>query len=396
VGARPSAIVEWRADGALALASVRIPDGSWVAVEPRAGVEAPWGAVDRLWHAAEPGVVGASATPLTVLTAVDWAHLSTIPTLAEPARIPPGGGTAVLNLLASLAREQGVKRLTYDGPFPSEALFLSLLECFHPDAVGDPLRRFTAGDLGWTPAPFVASFDDDVYVQRRARIEKVVWCGHAYYREDWGAVRRRAHLRVCDAADGVRCSLWALGAPIEDHLVLAADGTLRAVVAPAAGDGPTRPLRGAIRDGVVAIVAARSAPPLADAIAEVAAALRFTCGPLPADLARVDGAEARVSVMLAAAIARRLEEPAPPEARAQLALAALAESASAVGDTIRARAQARLAAATPDAQANALARHDPDPAAATIITAAVADLLGSGRVDDQPDVERDEGGDGDH
>ncbi len=388
--ARPAAILEWRPDGALAAAAVRIPDSSWISIEPRAGHEPPWGDVDRLWQASEPLVLGPGAVPLTVLTAVTWAHVASIPTVVEPARIPAGGGTALLNLLATVAREQGVARLTYDGPFPSEALFLALLECFDPATADEPLRRFVTGDLAWTPAPFTPSFDDALYVQARARIEKVVWRGRAYYREEWGAVRRRAHLRLHDDAEGVRASLWALGTSIEDHLLLAPDGALRAVVAPAENSGPSRPLRRAIRDGVIAIVIARSAAPLAPAIREVTAALPLTCGPLAGDLARVEGAEARVSATLAAVIARRLGEPAAAAARAQLALAALSEIATAVGDPIRARAQAALAAAPADAQAAALERDDVEPAAAGIITTAVADLLASGRVDDEPDVEADE------
>jgi hypothetical protein len=395
VGAPRSAVVEWRPDGALAAASVPLPDGSWIIIEPRAAVDHPWGPVDRLWHTAMPGAPPSTATPLTVLTAVDWAQPAHIPTAEEPGRIPAGGGTAVLNLLATLARERGVRRLTYDGPFPSEALFLSLLECFRSDDVGDPLACFRRGDLGWTPAPFAASLDGGLYVQRRDRIEKVVWGGHAYYREDWGAVRRRTPLRVYEAAGEVLCALWALGEPIEEHLALGPDGRLRAVLAPPASRAPVRAMRTASRDGVLAIVVARSAPPLGPAIREVATSLAFTCGPVTGELAHVAHAEVRISHVLTEVIARRLREPAPAAARAQLALAALAEIATAVGDAVRARAQGRLAAAPPDAQAAALARHEADPEAATVITAAVADVLASGRVDDEPDVERDEAEDGD-
>jgi hypothetical protein len=208
-------------------------------------------------------------------------------------------------------------------------------------------------------------------------------------------VRRRTPLRVLDVADGVRCSLWALGESIEDHLSLDARGALRAVLVPPPGDDPPRALRAAVRDGVIAIVIARSAPPLAHAIREVTASLALTCGPVASDLARVTGEEARISTTLARAVARRLREPAPATARAQLALAALAEMATAVGDAIRARAQAHLAAAPPEVQAAALERRAADPAVAAQITTAVADLAASGRVDDEPDVERDERGDGD-
>jgi hypothetical protein len=369
---RPRAHLAWHPDGTLAEASVRLPDGAWIRIEPRAGTEAPWGAVDRLWL---------DATALTAMTAVDWTHVDHIPTVVEPSRIPPNGGTALLNFLSSLALEQGVRRLTYEGPYPSETLFLALLECFVPDAVEAPLARFMEGKLGWTPAPFTPSFGDDVYFQARERIEKVVWRGRAYYREEWGAIRRRAALRVEDELDGLRCGLWALGTRIEDHLLLTPDGAVRAIVAPPITRVPITSLRPAIRDGVIAMVIALSAPPLAEAIRAETAALRFTCGAVEADLARVDGSEARVSATLAATIARHLAAPGPPSGRAPIALAAVAEIARAMGDTIRARAQRRLAAATPEAQAAALERDAPDTAAAPVITAAVADLLASGRLD---------------
>lgn len=369
---RPRAHLTWHPDGTLAEASVRLPDGGWIRIEPRAAIEAPWGAVDRLWL---------DATPLTAMTAVEWTHVDHIPTVLEPSRIPPNGGTALLNFLSSLALEQGVRRLTYDGPYPSETLFLALLECFEPEADEAPLARFMAGKLEWTPAPFMPSFGDDVYLQARERIEKVVWRGRAYYREEWGAIRRRAALRVEDERDGLRCGLWALGARIEDHLLLTLDGGVRAIVAPLVAKVPLTSLRPAIRDGVIAMVIALSAPPLAEAIRAETAALRFTCGAVEAELARVDGSEARVSATLAATIARQLAAAGPPSARAPMALAAVAEIARAMGDTIRARAQRRLAAATPEAQAAALQREAPDTAAAPVITAAVADLLSSGRVD---------------
>ncbi|MBM3221401.1 MAG: hypothetical protein FJZ38_22465 [Candidatus Rokubacteria bacterium] len=393
---RPSATLDWRADGSLTAATVRIPDGSWLSIEPRAGVEPPWGTIDRISH---------GATPLTVATAIDWAHVEIIPTVAEPARIPAGGGTAILNLLAILARERGVARLAYTGPYPTEALFLALLESFRPEPCDAPLARFADGALGWAPAPFTPSFDDEVYVQWRGRVEKIVWQGRAYYREDWSGVRRHAPLRTHDVGDEVRASLWALGAPLEDHLVLDADGALRAIVAPPPrADAPSRPLRAAVRDALVAMIAALSAPALADSIREVTASLRFACGNVSAEPARVDGVEVRVSETLARAIAERLAAASAPgggaAARAQLALAALAEIARAVADPIRARAQVRLAAATPEAQAAALARDEGDATGAAIITAGVADLIAagrveepSGRVDDEPDVERDEADD---
>ncbi len=54
--------------------------------------------------------------------------------------MPPGGGTAVLNLLAGLAADQGGGPVAYHGPYPSEQLFLALLESFRYEGGGsDPL-----------------------------------------------------------------------------------------------------------------------------------------------------------------------------------------------------------------------------------------------------------------
>lgn len=393
--ARPSAVVEWNDDRTLAAAAVRIPAGSWITIEPRAATEAPWGVVDRLWRTAAPLAVDDAATALTVVQAVDWGEIRAIPALAEPGRLPAGAGTAVLNLLATLARGQGATVLRYDGPYPTEALFLALLECFRPEsAADDPLGRFMAGALAWTPAPFTPCFDDDVYLQHRDRIEKIVWRGRAYYREDWGGVRRWAPLRVDDVTGGVRGALWAFGRVLEEHVRLDADGAVQAVPQPPVADAPTRGVAPAVREGLVALVVAMSAAPLAGALREVAAGLTFTVGAVAGGLAHVGEREARIAATVAAALGRALAA-APSDRGARVALGALVELATALGDGLRARAQERLAAATPEAQAAAFAEpsREDDGEAARAITAAVARLLRSGRVDDEPDVERGEGGD---
>src|SRR5436305_1368643 len=144
--------------------------GTWSA-ERRATTAAPWGLSDRVWRAVQfPESRGWSGEPLTIFEALDWARIDRIPPLAEPGRLPPGGGTAVLNLIAELAREQGVTRLAYRGPYPTEQLFLALLESFRyePEHASDPLTAFMAGDLAWAPAPHERLFGaDGLFVQRR-------------------------------------------------------------------------------------------------------------------------------------------------------------------------------------------------------------------------------------
>jgi len=149
------AACRWSAEGALDWARCRAADGRWIGVEPGAIEHPAWGRSDRVWlldgedpwHPVEP---------LTVFRSLDWARLDHIPPLAEPRRLPPGAGSAVLNLVASLMKDQGVARVRYRGPFASEQLFTTLLECFRYDpGQALPLERFLAdGGLDWLPAPY--------------------------------------------------------------------------------------------------------------------------------------------------------------------------------------------------------------------------------------------------
>ena len=196
----PLSALEWSPDGRLGRAAVRLPDGAWVAIEPGAAARGPWGASDGLTL---------DGHPLTRFAAVDWTRVDRIPPLAEPARLPAGAGTALFNLLARLAVEQGVSVLRYDAPYPTEALFLALLESFRyvPADAGDPIAAFARGELAWTPAPHdVAIERGGVWVQRRARIEKIVVGGRAYYRPDWQGVRRLAPRAAYQATAGRRGS----------------------------------------------------------------------------------------------------------------------------------------------------------------------------------------------
>ncbi|HLE44318.1 MAG TPA: hypothetical protein VJB36_09915, partial [Methylomirabilota bacterium] len=214
---------------------VRSLDGSAVGVLP-GGAEHPlWGPSDRIVRKAEP---------LTVSAALDWDRPGRIPALADPTRLPPGAGIAILNLLAALADDAAVAALRYRGPYPTEQLFWALAESFRFDpAVPDPLAAFLEGaeaaflagglheaPLDWAPWPHERLFlEAGVYLQLRDGVEKVCWEGRSYYRAEWQGLRRREHrvVRPATAADGrpvFVASLVALGHPLEDHLVLDADG----------------------------------------------------------------------------------------------------------------------------------------------------------------------------
>jgi hypothetical protein len=374
-GGTPLAVLRWSAT-ALEAAWLKIPDGRWLAIEPRASSHTSWGLADGLRLADEPGALGA---PVTVFEALDYTHVDRVPTLAEPVRVPATGGVVVLNLLAALALDQRREHLAYRGPYPGEQLFLALLESFRQEpSTADPLGAFVAGASSWRPDPHERVFEsDDVYVQLRDRIEKVVWRGRVYHRPEGRGVARHAPRRVRDDGDAVRCSLWALGGVLEDHLELTPDGAVIRAGTPSPPTHAMRALPATVAIGVGAAVAATSAPALSPFVREAAGALRLTWASVSGDLVELTADEARLSTRLGERLAAEVAAAPTPAARATVGLAALAEIAGLMGDTLRARAQARVAA-LPAADQESLLAAPPPPvgaADARTITAAVEALL---------------------
>ena len=283
----------------------------------------------------------------------------------------------MLNLIAALAADQRASRLRYCGPYATEQLFTALLESFHfaPDAA-DPLRRFFEGTLDWTPAPHERHFPSDgLCVQLRAGVEKVVLHGRAYCRAEWRSVTRHAPRRVHDAGGVVRCSLWALGAAVEDHLILDRRGTVRARPAPAPDPRPPEPMGPPVRAGLEALVRAASAPTLDSHVRDAAAALAIEWGGVTGDLIEIAGPRVRLSWRLADAGAARIRSAASPAERLGRALELLTEMALLLGDAVRVRAQSALAAAPFDVQQAALRRKAPAPDVAAVIASAAAALV---------------------
>ncbi len=341
-----------------------------MSVEPGGAEPGPWGASDA---------VRSDDRPVTRFGALDWARIDHIPALAEPARLPPGAGTALLNLVSRLAADQGAAVLRYRGPYPTEQLFLALLESFHWEGAGvrDPLAAFMGGALGWAPAPHTRSFEPGgVYVQRRERIEKVGLDGRTFYRPDWQGIQRHSLRVVRDAGDTVRASLQALGVVLEDRLVLGRDGAV--LDRPRAPEDPpdARPLAVALTRGLVAVVVAASAPALGGSIRASAAGSAFEWGPVAGDFIDVREGRVRLSPRLLRALRTVLDRAGSRLERVGVALAALREAADLTGDELRRRAQARLAAEPAAAQAAALAQTASTEAGdAAAISAAVEALL---------------------
>jgi hypothetical protein len=347
--------LRWDEDGRLGHAWIRITEDSWVMIEPRAAYQPPWGLCDRLWHAAHPSA-GAQA-PLTLVESVDYGAVDRIPVVLEPARLPSGAGAAVLNLVAALSADAGRARVDYRGPYPTEQLFLTLLESFrYRTTEADPVAAFMGGRLEWTPAPHErASPGPGVTVHFRERVEKVTWRGRAYHRPDWQGIQRHAPRRVRDVDGGVVCSLWALGEPIEDHLRLDAKGAGVESVAPPPLTQPAHRLPDAVRDGVASVAAALGAAPLARRVREIASGCELVWSSLDGDVISVEVGRLSVSHVLREALRRRLYAASTRAERLALGLAALAEIAHLIADPLRARAQSDLATLSPETQARLLA-----------------------------------------
>jgi hypothetical protein len=346
--------LRWNDRGSLGAASIRSAYGDWIGVEPRATHHVMWGESDRLWWLGD-GWGAPSREPLTEFEALDWASIAHIPPLANPARLPPGAGTAVLNLIATLARDQGTARLRYRGPYATEQLFTALLESFRFVADRDPLRHFLDGALEWEPAPHERRFPAaGVCVQLRDGVEKVVLDGRAYYRLDWQSVRRHAQRRLHDTGGATVCSLWALGLPVEDHAIVSEGGDVLARIPPTSDSRAPDLLNPAIRQGIEAVLCAQSAPQLGAELRAALATLTIEWGSVSGDLVEVTGSQARLGWRLADVGAARIRAARSAAERLGRALELVVEAARLLGDAIRARAQAALAARPPVAQHAAL------------------------------------------
>ena len=338
------AACRWSHDGSLVWARCRSADGRWIGVEPGADEHPAWGRSDRVWllDGEEPG---RRVEPLSVFRALDWARLDHIPPLAEPRRLPPGAGSAVLNLLAALMKDQGLARVRYRGPFPSEQLFTSLLESFrHDPGQALPLERFLAdGGLDWLPAPYeshqVAPW---VTVQLRQNVEKVVADGVIFYRQEWQSITRREPRVIRDDGERVVCSLWALGGPLEDRLVLDRAGEILEAPTARVQETAPAPLPPVWNSALGDLIGRESAPALASAIVEVLRDTPLEWGAVPGDLVRAWEKRIRLSARLRDAAAASLRSAAPGQERAEQALRFVLEVARLLGPDVRARAQALL------------------------------------------------------
>jgi hypothetical protein len=352
-------------DGRLREAWLALPDDSAVGVLP-GGAEHPlWGASDRLVHAP----VGGAASTVTLAAAVRWQAVDLIPAVAEPGRLPASAGSALINLLAALAEDQGRSVLRYRGPYPTEQLFWSLAESFALAADADALARFLAGaeqtfahgesvevPVDWRPAPHERrSSADGVAVQLRDGVERVAWRGRSYHRTEIGGLRRREHrvVRPVVTSKGARryvASLEALGVVVEDHLTLDEHGDVLGRHAPGADPLGVAPFEPPWRDALGALLPLEATPLLAGAIEAVWPGIALTWEPVDGDLVDARRELLRVSPKVAR-VYRAAHAAADAGARRALAQRLVREILGLLGPAVRATATAWLEAMPPARQA---------------------------------------------
>jgi hypothetical protein len=357
------AALAWGEDERLRWARCRMANGRTVGIEPGAVPHPGWGQSDRLWLMAD-APAWAPMHPLTVFQSVDWRRPAFIPPLAEPRQLPPGAGTAVLDVLASVMRDQAVTRVRYAGPYATEALFTALLESFRYDpACVSPLDSFISGEpLDWTPAPHERHHvAHGICVQLRDGVDKVVLGSAAYYRPDWQGVIRREPRRVRAEGDRVVCSLWALGQSLEDRLVLDRSGEVLEAPAPRADPRPPASMLPVWTSTIAELIARESSPILAEAIAAALGMVDLEWGPVPGDLLRVEPRRIRVSRMLRDAGLRRVQAATEPAARVKRAIDLALDVARLLAPEIRPRAQDVLAALPAAEQHRRLRAVEPAP-----------------------------------
>jgi len=168
--------------------------------------------------------------PLTAMSAIDWDRPTRIPTVAEPRKLPRGTGSMLVNEISLRAQRAGVKALRYAGPYPTPALFATLLRSFRTDASE---AAFTADVLGralrlardelaidFVPAPFLRRATPYGSVDVRDGIERASIDRVLYDRE--GSVGSLARLTPRD--DGGVDAVLAFGDVVWTRTATLSDG----------------------------------------------------------------------------------------------------------------------------------------------------------------------------
>lgn len=351
-------------NGRLQAFKARLPDGRFLGVVRGAASHLGWGASDVIGLLAGEGGFDLDRT-LSLCRAVRYEDVDSLPPLDTPARLPPGGGTTLLNVLAGLAQDQVKPALRYCGPYPSDQLFFTLRESFRcAGEVGVNRERFTRGAedaalsmtmreaaVDWRPAPHERFYPAaHTCVQLRDGVEKVYDHGHTYYRADLIAEAHRLRaLRTEAGRTRYVASLTILGHALEDHLVLDEEGEIL--------ERPPVPLPSVLRGdlglsvdwkaALMRLIAADGTALLHTALWPALDELALCWGPVDKELWALDGNTLILHAGMVTVYRAALEQADSAGERLLLASRFLSELARLVGPLVRTRAQTRLAGLSP-------------------------------------------------
>lgn len=263
------AVLAWDGD-ALAAVTVGGYGDATLEVDGAIGAHAVLGPV----HALRLG--GAA---IATMSAVDWRRPSAIPAIDRPAALPPGTGLLLLDVIAQLALDARVPALRYAGPYPTDALWASLAQCFRTGGrvagfVADAATRWTGLDrspiaIDFAPAPFERiAVAPGIFAQLRGELDRVVIDGAGYQR-DLGVRRLVAE------PDGCAAELWFGDRCYATVARFTADGALRTRVPlpPPVGEPVGQVLPAALVDALGTLIVDLVPAPLVE---PALAALRAT------------------------------------------------------------------------------------------------------------------------
>jgi hypothetical protein len=232
--------------------------------------------------------------PITAVSAIDWAKPTRIPTVAEPRVLPRGAGSMLVNEIALRAQRAGVRALRYAGPYPTPALFATLLRSFRTtaseaefstDVLGRAMRL--ARDevpIDFTPAPFERRTMPYGWIDVRDGIERAFIDGVLYDRE--GSVGSLARLAGSDAVLAFGDVVWTRIA------TLAGDGALASAaqpIPPLVSDVVGKEFPPALKEQFAALVADAVPKPLAHDARDVLLARPVVWADLGSRAAAIEG-----------------------------------------------------------------------------------------------------------
>ncbi len=285
------------------LAELRVwrPDRSVVVIRPRLDAHPLFGAADVL-------LPDSAAIPGPRIAATRWHDPTSIPPIDRPAAIPSGAGTAIMNVLSTCASLRGTPTLRYRGPYPTDALFETLLGSFRVQDEAQARERFTADvenralvgrmvevPVDFETAPHEWSMAQDRYcLQWRGTLERVYVDGLAF-----GVSGRPSGRVLRRTASGWAATMMLAGEPWHDAARFDDQGS-------AAGPPTECPRLACELDGqglpgplaplLAGVLADRAPQLLRPAIGEVLSEFALVWGPTGYDLARWDPGLERIEL----------------------------------------------------------------------------------------------------